>query len=128
MGFMTSNYLPLLLPYIVLAITIIVVMLTIAFHRRHGLIAGMSLLGIAATFLTLPVIWQLPPGNMALTLVSIDHLGLLYTGILLLAAFVVVLISYTYLQKHAIQAEEYYLLLLLATLGAALMVVSKHFV
>jgi NADH-quinone oxidoreductase subunit N len=128
MGFMTSNYLPLLLPYIVLAITIIVVMLTIAFHRRHGLIAGMSLLGIAATFLTLPVIWQLPPGNMALTLVSIDHLGLLYTGILLLAAFVVVLISYTYLQKHAIQAEEYYLLLLLATLGAALMVVSNHFV
>lgn len=124
---MNLNYLSLLLPYVVLAVTIIVVMLSMAFYRRHALVAGLSLLGIALTFLTLPVAWQLSPGHAISSLLLIDHIGLLYTGILLLATFLVVLISYPYLQKLTIQAEEYYLLILLATLGGAILVVSNHF-
>jgi NADH-quinone oxidoreductase subunit N len=124
---MTSINLALLLPYIVLAVTIVLVMLTIAFYRQHALIAGLSLLGITATFLTLPVAWRLASGSAVTSLLIIDHAGLLYTGILLLATFVVILMSYPYLRKLHIQVEEYYLLLLLATLGGAILVVSNHF-
>jgi NADH-quinone oxidoreductase subunit N len=124
---MTSINLVMLLPYIVLAAAIVVVMLTIAIYRQHALIAGISLIGITASFLTLPVVWGLTTGSMVTSLFIIDHAGLLFTGILLLAAFVVILMSYPYLQKISIQAEEYYLLLLLATLGGTILVISNHF-
>jgi NADH-quinone oxidoreductase subunit N len=127
MGFMTLNFLLLLLPYLVLVVTIVVVLLTIAFYRQHALIAGLSLVGITASFLSLTVAWQQSPGSVVSSLLLVDHIGLLFTGILLLATFIVILMSYAYLQKLTIQPEEYYLLLLLATLGGSILVVSNHF-
>src|ERR1044072_5706988 len=50
-------------------------------------------------------------------------MGLIFAG-----SFVVTLLSYSYLERHSEQREEFYLVLLLATLGPAVLVASTHFV
>ena len=49
-------------------------------------------------------------------------------GLVITACFVVVLISYGYFEKQQGQREEFYILLLLATLGSEVLVASTHFV
>ena len=48
---------------------------------------------------------------------SIDHYGLYYTGLVLLATLAVAGLSYSYLEMHTLYREEFYLLLLTACLG-----------
>ncbi len=47
---------------------------------------------------------------------------------IIFASAVILLISYPYIEKRAEDIEEYYVLLLLATLGSATLVSSRHFV
>jgi len=49
-------------------------------------------------------------------------------GLIIISAAAVALLSYEYLEKHDGEREELYLLMLLATLGCAVLVASSHFV
>lgn len=116
-----------LLPLLVLSAAIVVVMLVIAFKRDHRLTFTLALLGLALSLLVLfPASAGLP---RAITpLVVVDGFAIFYIGLVLAASLVVVLLSFSYLEKVTGQKEEYYLLILLATLGAILLVISNHFV
>src|SRR4030095_5670313 len=46
----------------------------------------------------------------------------------LLTALAVTMISYAYFEQREERKEEYYILLILATLGSVVLVISKHFV
>ncbi|MBK8129141.1 MAG: hypothetical protein IPK53_09510 [bacterium] len=48
-------------------------------------------------------------------------------GLILAAALAVAVLAFNYLSKQAEQREEFYVLLLLATLGAMILVASSHF-
>ena len=52
-------------------------------------------------------------------LLSMDDYALLYIGLLAGATAAVALLSYKYLQRRGVPPEEYYVLLLTATLGGA---------
>ena len=51
-----------------------------------------------------------------------------YTGIIIFSVGVVGLFSYIYFEEREENPKEYYILLFLATLGAAVLTISRHFV
>ena len=115
-----------ILPLIMLGGTVTIVVLAIAFCRNHRLTLLLSLLGL---ILSLIAIW--PASGMApdhvTPLFVIDRYALLYMGFIFAASIAVLLLSYGYLAARREQPEEFYLLVLVATLGAAALVASDHF-
>jgi NADH-quinone oxidoreductase subunit N len=115
-----------LLPLLSLAGTTMVVMLGIAAKRSHELTAGLTLMGFAASFLSIFVVARLVPRQVT-SLLLLDGYALFYLGLIIASAAAVAVLSYQYFAKHDGQHEELYLLLVLATLGCGVLVTSVHF-
>jgi NADH-quinone oxidoreductase subunit N len=115
-----------LLPLLLLAGTAVLVMLGIAVKRSHALAAGLALVGLAASFLSVFAVAPLVPRQVT-SLLLIDGYALFYLGLIIASAAVVAVLSYQYFAKHDGQREELYLLLVLATLGCGVLVTSVHF-
>jgi NADH-quinone oxidoreductase subunit N len=113
-------------PLIALTLTSVVVMLMAAFWRSHALALSITLGGLAATFGTLFVAAS-RAGRIVTPLVSMDAYTLFFIGLLTVATAIVALLSWSYLQRLRVRPEEYYVLLLIATLGGATLVASTHF-
>ena len=121
---MTATAFLALLPLIMLAVAAIVVMLVIAFRREHALAAGLALIGLAIAF----VADWLAPAAQVTALLVIDGYARFFIGLILAASFAVTLFSYGYLENQDDNREEFYVLVLLATLGSMVLVASSHFV
>jgi len=115
-----------LLPLIVLTATAVAVMLVAAFRRRHALVAGLTLAGLLGTLAALFAAAGVAPRGVTPLLV-VDGYTLFYSGLILAAAAVVTVLTYGYLDRQPGRREEMYVLLLAATLGAVVLVASRHF-
>lgn len=124
---MNSSDFHALSPLIVIASTAIIVMLLIAFRRDHALTAAFTLGGLGLSFALLFSVSLLPPHKVAALLIM-DRYALFYMALIFAASFVVALLSLGYIERREGDCGEYYLLLLLATLGASALVASTHFV
>lgn len=125
---MTSDQILGLLPLIVLAGTAVVIMLALAIVRRHALTLWLTLGGLAAAFACL--LWRHAAsggGANALPLLTIDGPARFFVGLIILQTAAVAMLSYGYLARRGGVNEEYYILLLLACLGAAVLACSTHF-
>ncbi len=115
-----------LLPYGILAATVIVVMLAIAVHRNHLLMVWLSISGLVLALLsTSGARWSIP--HAVTPLLEIDPFARFFLGLILLSAGIVAVLSYSYLEKHEGHREEFYLLLLLASLGCTILAAAAHF-
>jgi NADH-quinone oxidoreductase subunit N len=116
-----------LLPILVISATALVVMLSIAFRRSHALAAGLTLAGLTAAFISIFPALPFAPRQVT-TLLLVDRFALFYMGLIIASAAVVAMLSYNYFEGQDVHHEELYLLLLLATVGCAVLVASTHFV
>ena len=123
---MSSSDLFALLPILVLSVAIVVIMLIIAYFRNHVLIAGLTLVSLALAFAALFAVAPYAPRQVT-PLLTVDSYSLFFAGLILAASFAVALLSYGYLERVVRQREEFYLLLLLATLGSIILASSTHF-
>ena len=123
---MTAGDLITLLPLIVLTVSPVVVMLAAAFWRSHALALTLTLVGLAATMVSL-FIAAGRASRQVTPLLSFDTYALFYIGLLTAATAAVAILSWNYLQRRHVHPEEYYMLLLTATLGGAVLVASTHF-
>lgn len=123
---MTTTDLTALLPLIIILASSVLVMLAIAFYRNHRVTAMLTLLGLAFAAASLPEVWTTAPRNVT-PLIVIDNYALYYMGLIFAASFGVAALSYSYLEMHSGDREEFYLLLLIATLGTAVLASSIHF-
>jgi NADH-quinone oxidoreductase subunit N len=114
-------------PFTILSVVTIVVMLLIAVRRDHRLTALSTIIGLLVCCIALPFAAPASPTPVT-SLFVVDGTALFYAGLVLGSALVVAVLSYAYLegQEHG-PREEYYLLLLIATLGAAVLPASVHF-
>ena len=114
-------------PFTLLGAVTIAVMLLIAVRRSHHLIALSTIAGLLLCCITLPL--TAPASPIAVTpLFVVDGTVLFYSGLVLGSALIVAILSYAYLDGSTQgPREEYYLLLLTATLGAAVLPASVHF-
>jgi NADH-quinone oxidoreductase subunit N len=115
-----------LMPLMILAATPIAVMLVVAVHRSHSITALLTGIGLAGAFISLPMTSSPETGQVTILLI-VDGFARFYIGLLIAAGLAAVLLSYGYLQTYEGYREEYYILMLLAVLGSAVIVASSHF-
>ncbi len=116
-----------LLPFIITAAGVIVLLLTIAVKRNHSLTHVIAYTTLIAAFASLFYVAGLTP-HVVGKLYIIDDYALLYMGLIFLASWIVILFSKSYLEQMPEKIEEYYILILLATLGSATLTASHHFI
>ena len=122
---MTTSVLYASLPLLIVAFTAIVVMLGIGVRRNHRAAAAISFVGLTLAFGSLWTASAATPVQIT-SLLTIDRYALLYMGLVLAASAAVVLLSFSYLEVRPEHKEEFYLLLLLATVGSMVLTASGH--
>lgn len=115
------------IPLFILTSAAILILFSIAVKRNHKVIYVITTVSLAADFGYLAILkttpkWVIEP------LFIFDGFGTFNSGLILLTALAVTMISYAYFEQREERKEEYYILLILATLGAVVLVISKHFV
>lgn len=115
-------------PLLSIGLAAVAVMVAIAIHRSHKLSLGITLAGLGIA------IWRLWPAAAAsmpdpqiTSLLRMDGFALFFIGLAAAAAFVVALLAYNYLEQQDTAPEEFYVLLLVATLGTGVLAASDHF-
>ena len=114
------------LPMIVVGAMAVCLMLIIAFYRHHELAVGITAVSLIAALIALWPAWMVAPQPVT-SILLIDHYSLLFTGLLLLTGLAVTLLAGGYWAQRDGQREEFYLLLLLATLGTIVLSAAVHF-
>jgi NADH-quinone oxidoreductase subunit N len=115
-----------LLPVVIPVLTAVWVLVFIAVNRSHFGSALSALIGLGLSLLALILHANTEPVSVT-PLILFDAYSAVYLGLMLAAAGVTVVLSYGYLERFSGNREEYYLLLLLATAGAAVLTISNHF-
>ena len=132
---MSSDIFVALAPLITLGVAALAILALLCVKRSHALTMLMCLAGLV-TALVLQVVTyhgqvvaiRFNPASPALLYLS--GWSAYFVGLILAAAIAVTLLSYDYLRRTfgADGVEEYYILLLLATLGSCVLAASAHFV
>ncbi len=116
-----------LLPFMVLAVASILVILLIAFRQSHTVI---QVAGFFMMCLVIAAMWyvrdRLPV--VIAPLFIVDGYAALFTGLIVFSVLIVGLLSYIYFEEREENPKEYYILLFLSTLGAAILTISNHFI
>jgi NADH-quinone oxidoreductase subunit N len=115
-----------LLPLMVVAATAVAVLLLVAVRRRHQAAAIMTVIGLGGAVMTIPLEARVVPRQIT-PLLIVDGYGLFYTALLIAASMIVVILAYGHLQGREGNLEKFYVLLLLATLGAVVLALSNLF-
>ncbi len=130
---MTEQQLLALSPILIVSITVAAVMLAIAIKRHHGWSATILVVGLALALLPLflhfglPGLFTLPLPQNITPLLGIDDYACLYMALILVAALATATLLHAYMEGYEGNREEIYLLLGLSTLGALVIVASRHF-
>ncbi len=114
-------------PLFILTSASILILFSIAIKRNHKVIYIITALSLLADFIYVtmadtPAVWKLEP------LFIFDGFGKFNVGLILITAVALTMLSYSYFEQREERKEEYYILLILATLGACTLAISKHFV
>jgi NADH-quinone oxidoreductase subunit N len=121
-----SSELLALLPIILLSLSAIVVLLAIAIRRSHDWSYRLSLGGLAAALAGIWPATSVVPSPVT-GLLTVDGYALFFIGLCCVIGIVVAILARPYLRHRSDVPEEFYLLLLTALLGAAVLSASAHF-
>ena len=115
-----------LLPILMISGAVILNLIAISFLRSHFVTAALTGAGLIAALFSTAAVYSYAPQNVT-PLILVDGYSIFFMALIFGAAFVVTLLSYRYLELLEENREEYYVLLLLGTLGSAVIVMSSHF-
>ena len=115
-----------LLPLMITSASAVLSMIAIAIRRNHVAAALIAFVGLAATLGCLAFTASILPRQIT-SFFILDSYSLLYMAILLCAGVFVLLFAYDYLKGRKEHREEFYVLVLLATTGAMVLVASRNF-
>ncbi len=116
-----------LIPFMILAGAPVIMMVAVIISRNLKVIYGFSLFMLMAAFLSLFFVMPRTPHAIGQLLI-IDSFGVLFLGIIYIAAIIITILSFDYLGKHGGDREEYFIILFVALLGSSVLVVADHFV
>lgn len=114
-----------LLPVLIVAAAASILTAAAGFYRRHGFAAGFTMAALLFSFASLFIADGVSPQAVS-SLLLIDRLALFFMGLAFAAVLVVTLLSYGYNGGASGRHTEYYILLLLASVGAAVLGASSH--
>ncbi|MEI7408472.1 NADH-quinone oxidoreductase subunit NuoN [Pectobacterium aroidearum] len=112
-------------PLLIVGLTVVVVMLCIAWRRNHFVNATMTVIGLNIALLSLYFVGQVGPTDVT-PLLRVDGFSMFYTGLVLLASLATSTFAYPWLQGYPDNRDEFYLLVLIAALGGILLSSANH--
>lgn len=113
------------LPLLLTILTSIVVMLSISIKRNHQHVFFISALGLNLALLSL--LWAITRPAVEVTpLLQVDSFAQFYSGLILVGSLATVTLARVWLRKYPDNKEEFYLLLLLASVGSIVMAQAQH--
>lgn len=116
-----------LLPFIILSSVILLLMLVVAYARNLTLSCAVSVLGLMLTLGAIVWVNLNYTGQMVTPLLLVDAYALLFSGLIVLASLFIALVAHTYKSQRGDEQDEFYILLLLSTLGGVTLAHSAHF-
>jgi NADH-quinone oxidoreductase subunit N len=116
-----------LLPFLILFGAPILLLLLIALKRSYSAVGGVSLLILVGAFVSIFPASRAAPRPIPPLLV-LDGFTYFFLGLVVAAGFVIGLLSLEYFRRLDETREEFFVLFLLAILGAAVLVASRHLV
>jgi NADH-quinone oxidoreductase subunit N len=124
---MTLTDLYQILPLVILAAGATAGMLGIAARRSHVGTFVLTLCTLVLALVALRIPWR--AGDEYVTmLIRFDGYAIFFMGLLFTAAIAVTVMAYGYMRERDTVREEFYVLILTAMLGCAVLVSSTHFV
>lgn len=121
----TPQQLIALLPLLIVGLTVVVVMLSIAWRRNHFVNATLAVIGLNLALLSLYFVGQAGPMDVT-PLLRVDGYSILYTGLVILASLATCTFAYPWLATYPDNREEFYLLVLIAALGGIVLASANH--
>mgnify|MGYP003575444749 FL=1 len=116
-----------LLPFSLLALASIIVILLIAFKRSHTVIQVTGFMMMCLVIFAMWYVRDMLPMRID-PLFIVDGYAALFTGLIVFAVLIIGLLSFIYFEEREENPKEYYILLFLSTLGAAILTISQHFI
>ncbi|CAG1065895.1 NADH-quinone oxidoreductase subunit N [uncultured bacterium] len=123
---MSPSELSALLPILITAAAASALTAAAGFYSKHGFVAGFTMAAFALSFASIFIAAPAAPIAVS-SLLVVDGFALFFMGLIYAAAFAVALLSYGYNGGAGGKHTEYYILLLLSALGAAVLAGSRHF-
>jgi NADH-quinone oxidoreductase subunit N len=121
----TPQQLIALLPLLIVGLTVVVVMLSIAWRRNHFVNATLTVIGLNLALLSLWFVGQAGPMDVT-PLLRVDGFSMFYTGLVMLASLATCTFAYPWLQGFSDNCDEFYLLVLIAALGGVVLASANH--
>lgn len=113
------------LPLLLTVFTAIAVMLSIAWQRNHKQVFFITAAGLNAALFSL--FWASSATDVPVTpLLMVDSYALFYSALILIGSLATITLARAWLKKFPDNREEFYLLLVLASTGAIVMVQAHH--
>ncbi len=114
-------------PFLIIALSPIVIMIVVSVYRNYEVVFAYSILALLAAFASVFYIAPVIPHVIA-PLFIIDTYSLFFLAIIFFSALLVTLLSNEYIRQLEGVREEYYIIIFTSTLGAALLTVANHFI
>ncbi|WP_158783658.1 NADH-quinone oxidoreductase subunit NuoN [Pantoea sp. BAV 3049] len=121
----TPQHLIALLPMLIVGLTVVVVMLSIAWRRNHFANATLAVVGLNLALFSLWFVGQSGPMDVT-PLLRVDGYSMLYTGLVILASLATCTFAYPWLATYPDNREEFYLLVLIAAAGGVVLASANH--
>ncbi|XBC40894.1 MAG: NADH-quinone oxidoreductase subunit N [Buchnera aphidicola (Nurudea yanoniella)] len=121
----TSEQLIVLCPFLILLLTVITIILLISYYRNHFSIFLCSIIGLVFTLLFLYIVQKNIPIDITI-LFHIDKYSFLYILVVIVSSIISCIFSYFALKNSHYNKEEFYLLLVLSTIGCISLIISNH--
>lgn len=116
-----------LAPLMIIAAAPVVIMLAVTVSRNFRYTYLFSLAMFLVAFISL--FWVMPEAPHYFSpLFVMDGYGILFLGIIFLAAILITVLSHEYLKNQSGEREEYFIILFVGVLGSSVLVIAEHFV
>ncbi|PPI88218.1 NADH-quinone oxidoreductase subunit NuoN [Candidatus Pantoea edessiphila] len=121
-----SNQLIASLPLIIIGFTILILLISISWQRNHFFIALSTIIGLVLSLLSLLFVSKVSEIDV-MSLLSIDSYSIFYTILVIISSLSTCIFSYTWLNNFLDHKEEFYILVLVSTLGGIVLSSTNNF-
>ncbi|WHL25211.1 MAG: NADH-quinone oxidoreductase subunit NuoN [Candidatus Blochmannia vicinus] len=114
-----------LLPVLIIGITIIIIMLSISYRRNLFLHALLTIFGLSVAIVSLGIVQHQGVQNIFQS-ICIDNFAILYIILVLVSSLASAILAYNWLLSYPSNRDEFYLLLLISSIGGMLLASTSH--
>lgn len=119
-----------LLPLLIIGLTVVIIMLSVSYCRSQLRHVILTILGLSIVVIVLfSIVWRYQSIQNINQLIYIDNTSLLHMTLLIISSYASSLSAYTWLLRYPNNyRDEFYLLLLISSMGGILLTIANHLV